>query len=306
MSAQESVRCPSFPQLSVVIASVHSRAYLMKCLDNIIDQTHDDIEIIVADSSCSSILDLDNKYPQVRFIKFNEKASLPVLWGAGIRRSSGEIIAITDSSCVVNVDWVQSILKAHQSHSPIIGGAVENSASKRAVDWAAYFCDYGQFMYPLTKGAVNVLPGNNISFKRWALEKGREYAFSGEFWKAHWCRKLQDEGIELMSEPSILVYYTKSYKLIPFLIRRFHHGRCFAGMRVGQTVLSKRAFYALGSIFLPPVLLYRTMAPILKKRRLLKEFFFSLPIMLLAIWFWSIGEMFGYVAGAGRSCEYIY
>lgn len=293
-------------KLSVVVASIYSHSVLKKCLDSILAGDGENVEIIVAHNSANEPLaDLITEYADVGFIEFAEKATLPVLWAAGIARSAGEIVAVTDSSCVVAENWVSAILAAHQSDSPVVGGAVEMSDGKSLIDWAAYFCEYGQFMKPVTAGAVQVLPGNNISFKRDVLEKNKQFV-ENEFWKTYLCQQLQAEGIELISAPSMLVYYTKSFELMPFLVRRFYHGRCFAGMRIEQATVFNRALLAVGTIFLPAVFLVRTLAPVLQKRRFVREFLLSLPISVLAILLWSIGETCGYLAGTGKSCEHIY
>jgi glycosyltransferase involved in cell wall biosynthesis len=293
-------------KLSVIVASIYSQLVLKKCLDSILANDCENVEIIVAHNSANEPLtDLIAEYADVCFIEFAEKATLPVLWAAGIARSSGEIVAVTDSSCVVTENWISAILAAHQSDSPVVGGAVEMSESKSLVDWAAYFCEYGQFMKPLKAGAAQVLPGNNISFKRWTLEKNKRFVENG-FWKTYLCQQLQAEGIKLISAPSMLVYYKKSFELMPFLVRRFHHGRCFAGMRIEQVTVFKCALLAVGTIFLPAVFLVRMVAPVLQKRRFGREFFLSFPISILAILFWSVGESCGYLAGTGKSCEHIY
>ncbi len=294
-------------KLSVVIVSLYSHSLLRNCLDAVLANEHQDkIEIIVADC-CSDepVSKLIDKYRNVRFIRFPEKVGIPFLAAAGIKQTTGEIVALTDSSCVANADWITSIFAAHQSPSPVVGGAVEIRGQMKAIDWAAYFCEYGQFMLPLKAGAVDVLPGNNISFKRSVLKKATEYV-EPEFWKTYWCEKIKVEGIELISEPAMLVYYAKTFQTVPFLIRRFHHGRCFAGMRTNQSAFSKRMLYFGGSLILPFIFLYRTIAAVLGKKRFLKELLLSFPLIVLAIVFWSFGETCGYLAGTGKSCEFVY
>src|SRR5260370_22468168 len=114
-------------------------------------------------------------------------------------------------------------------------------------------------------GAAPEVPGNNLSFKRSALSKGKEFTQDG-FWKTYWCRKLQEEGLNLELRPSVVVYYTKSFELLQFLVRRFHHGRCFAGMRVVQASVSKRVAYAVGSCLLPFIFLTRTISRVMPKK----------------------------------------
>lgn len=293
-------------RLSIVVVSIFSHQSLISCLDSILAcENQDKIEIIVANNSFeNSLPNLAIKYPCVRFIQFSQNMGIPDLSAEGIAQTSGEIIALTDSSCLVDGDWITSILKAHQSKSAVVGGTVEIHGLRKAIDWAAYFCEYGEFMHPLRAGSVDALPGNNISFKRSALLIGNEYV-KNKFWKTFWCQKLRAEGIELISEPSMLVYYTKNFRLVPFLTRRFHHGRCFAGMRAIEFTIIKRVLYLGGSVLLPFIFLYRVVSSVVGKKRWLKELMFSFPLIVLAIIFWSLGETCGFLAGTGKSCEYI-
>lgn len=303
-------------KLSVVVVAPFSRSMLTNCLDSIlVNENQDSVEIIAAftdddDGGAKNFVsDLTKKYPRVRFLRFPSETGIPALAGAGIIESSGEIVALTDSSCVVAPDWIEAILKAHQSPTTaataIVGGAVEISGKFKKLDWAAYFCEYGQFMLPLEAGATRILPGNNISFKRSALAAGSEFA-APEFWKTYWCEQIRAAGGELICEPSIIVRQRKNFRFFPFIVRRFHHGRCFAGMRIRNVSFARRAGYFCGSVFLPFVFFYRTIKTILGKKRFLKELLFSLPFIVTAILAWSLGEVCGYLAGMGKSCERIF
>ncbi len=196
------------------------------------------------------------------------------------------------------------ILKAHEAPHPVIGGSVEPDGLREIVNWAAYFCDYGQFMRPLREGGASELPGNNISVKRWVLEHGKEFV-APQFWKAYWCRRLQAEGIRLHSVPSIVVYYRKSFGFVPYLFHRFHSGRCFAGIRLRELSRLRRAFYVAAAPALPIVLTARMLRRTLGKRRHLTELALSLPISLLAIVCWALGELCGYLTGPGVSCDHV-
>jgi hypothetical protein len=112
--------------------------------------------------------------------------------------------------------------------------------------------------------------------------------------------------VELVSAPSIVVHYRKSFRLLPFTVRRFHHGRCFAGMRMTGASRLTRWAYAAGSLVLPLVLFLRTFRAIASKRRYINKFLLSLPVSVLAIVSWSMGEFFGYLAGPGESCARVH
>lgn len=296
----------NFPvKLSIVVVSNASRQELRDCLDSILaGENQNKIEIITAGCGTAEYFsDLTRDYSSVQFLRFKDKVGIPALSAAAIERAKGEIIALTDSSCLVDGNWITSVIEAHQSHSPVIGGAVEIYDPEKPLDWAAYFCDYAQFMFPLKAGAAAALPGNNISFKRCALKVGNEYV-RNHFTKTLWCQKLQAAGIELTLDPKILVYYTRKFKIASLLARRFHHGRVFAGTRVQAMMLPKRVLYIFGSIFLPMIFLLRIIFVVFNKKRFIKEFLISFPFIVLAVLFWSIGEICGYLAGKGKSCNY--
>ncbi len=306
MSNSQVKIAPGTVRLSIIVISIHSQLSLIKCLDSIFAcPVQEKIEIVVVNSDTGVSPEyLTAKYPQVSLIHHPEKMGVPELAAAAIAHSSGEIIALTDSLCVVDSGWIASILEAHKSQAPVIGGMVEMLDLTTATDWAAYFCEYGEFMYPLKSGVVTSLPGNNISFKRSALSIGNEFV-KNKFWKTFWCQKLQTEGVELISDASILIYYTKRLELGSFLRRRFQNGRCFAGMRLIEFTIIKRIIYITGSLLLPLIFLYRIMSVIIAKNRHLKELILSLPVIVLAVIFWSWGETWGFLAGTGESCKHL-
>ena len=216
----------------------------------------------------------------------------------------GEIVAITDMHCMVDERWVAAILTAQSASSPVVGGVVEPGRLRTLVDWAAYFYDYGRFMLPLPAGVSRLVPGINISLKRSALARGRTFV-EPEFWKSYWCRQLQTEGSTLVVDPAIIVFYHRSFRFRPFLVRWFHQGRCFAGMRLTQFSSRQRLFHAVGSVALPLVFCWRIIRDVLPKRRYRGKLCLSLPIIVCAAISWALGECVGYCVGAGTSCRHV-
>jgi hypothetical protein len=298
------------PQLSIVIADTGRVDEIETCLRGLVIQARGKrTEIIVTHRRHDgSMAALEAAYPDVAFVSPSAEANLPMLLEEGIAKSSGEIIAITDASCATDDRWLASILEAHRSAGPVVGGAVEPASLVKLLDWAAYFCDYGQFMRPLVEGAAGEVPGNNFSFKRWALGEGESAGLNtpGGFWKSHWCNRLRQQGFELMLTPSVVLRSGRTYRFIPFLRRRFHHARCFAGMRLEQASIGRRLLYLVGSPFLPFLFFARLVRKITPKHKYLREFVLSTPLIAAAVTSWSVGEFCGYLCGAGRSCTHVY
>jgi len=110
------------------------------------------------------------------------------------------------------------------------------------------------------------------------------------------------EGVDLVCAPDAVVYYERRHRLVPFMVRRFDHGRCFAGMRLAQVPGWRRGAYAVGTLVLPALFLWRIARALLPKRRQLGTLLAVSPIVVAAVVAWAVGELVGYIRGPGTSC----
>jgi hypothetical protein len=256
-------------------------------------------QIVLAGSFSQTIgRDIPGSEDVLTLLPFPENTPLPILLAAGISAARGDIVALTDIDTEPDSDWVTSILKEHESDDVVIGGVVDVWSCQTLTNWASYFCDYGQFMPPVTTGISNALAGNNISFKRSALPPNSKLKEVG-FWKTLWCQSLASRGICLKLNSNIRVSSAKATGLVQLVARRFENGRSFAVMRAAEIGFWRRLIFALGTPVLPFVLLKRTFAAVMPKRRHRRELFASTPLMTLAFAAWSAGELVGGVAGKG-------
>lgn len=298
----------SGPKISVIIASRDTSQTIEDCLDSLERQKRRNLaEIIVVDCSTDGTVDIIKKlFPDVIIIESKTKTSSAHLKATGILASSGEIIVITEAYCIAAVNWFSSILKAHDSPYPVISGAVEPVHFNNTTSWATYFCEYGFFMLPFKKGFYNEMTGNNISYKREVLENYFPEIQARGFWKVFQQWKLQKAGIPMSTEPNILVYHNKNYRFSTFLRKRYYFGRCFGGMRKNEMSFIQIVFYIAIIPLLPFLFIYRLSKQIIPKRRYLREYLVSLPLLFLFFANWSVGELCGYIFGAGNSCEHVH
>ena len=192
------------------------------------------------------------------------------------------------------------MIEAHRGEYPVIGGSVENAACERLIDWAAFFCEYSQATKPLPAGEVNIIPGNNVSYKRWVLERFYKLIEAG-VWDFMLHEHIKNENISLHSIPSITVYHKMSASLVWFITQKFHFARSFAGMRFNTLFWFRRALYGAGAVLLPVILARRIVTCIWKKSKHRRELLLSLPILILLLLSWGLGEAVGYIFGAGSS-----
>lgn len=291
------------PEISVVIASINGWPYLASCLAALQRQQGAIMaEVIVADCVGASVTEpLKAAYPEVRLIAFDQPRSVPDLRAAGMLAAQGSIIAITEDHCIPDEHWYTAISAAHARFpEPAIGGAVDNAATRRIIDWAVYFCEYSAFISPVPAAIVHDLPGPNVSYKRSALGILADLVQDG-YWETflHW--RLESQNLQLRSEPSIRVLHRKHFEFRSFLNERFHYARAFAGTRNEFMSPLRRLIYLCGSPLLPPLMLWRIGQRVWQRQRHLPAFICALPPIFIFTLAWAAGELVGYAIGPGDS-----
>jgi glycosyltransferase involved in cell wall biosynthesis len=300
----------STARLSVVIAAHNAVDVMPTCLAALEGQQRDAaVEVIVADSSTDGTPDLvARRFPWVRLLHFDAPLAVPVLRGRGIAAAQGEVIAILDPYSVVASEWVERVLAAHASRTNfVIGGAVDlfEPGSRSLFEWALYLNEYGLFMPPIREGETWIVPGSNVSYKRAALFDG-ERARYPIFWKTFVNWEIERSGSPLWLAPDVRVALNKPIPFADFLRTRYHHGRCFAGMRLHNADWSRRLRYAASTALLPAVQVWRWSRGFWPKRRHRLRFAATLPLQLAFFAVWAWGEACGYLRGTGRSCEQLF
>lgn len=296
--------------LSVVIAANHAEGVLGECLAALTAQVQPGVAevIVVAHSAQDAAANLQARFPSVCWVHLDAPASLAHLRGRGIALAQGEVIAILDPYAIVADNWLEAVRRAHHKHPHwVIGGAVDldGATERNLLEWALYLYEYGLFMPPVACDAAEILPGCNISYKRAALFEGDTPRYP-EFWKTFVNWGVEAGHSALWLEPSILVYLNKPIPFGDFLASRLAHGRCFAAMRTGSAGWGERLARGLSTPLLPWLFVWRWGRLIWRKRRHRTRWLLTLPLQWLLFAAWSLGELAGYLRGAGPSCQRLY
>lgn len=287
-----------------MIAAWNGIASLQQCLQSLeCDRQGADTEVLAVTNFDGGIREmLQDQFPCVQHVSMPLDTTVPRLRSVGIQRSVGEIVALAEDHCTFATNWCAELIKTHELPFSVIGGAVENASVERALDWAVYFYDYGNFMLPLTAGIVPALSGNNVSYKRAALEEVEE-SFREGFFEPFTHGELARREHRLYLTPALVVYHRKRYTTKGAVAQAYHLARNFAAKRVQGSPLPRRAVFTIGSLALPLLLPGRIVLRIVGKRRLVPQLARSLPYLLLLTTSWSLGEFCGYLAGPGRSAD---
>lgn len=104
------------PKVSVIIPVYNVEKYLRECLDSVINQTLNDLEIIcINDGSTDGCLDILNEYAsrdsRIRIIN-KENGGLSAARNDGIMQATGEYIGFVDSDDWISPDFYENLYSA--------------------------------------------------------------------------------------------------------------------------------------------------------------------------------------------------
>jgi hypothetical protein len=183
-----------------------------------------------------------------------------------------------------------------------VGGAVENAAVERTVDWAAFLCEYSHCLPPLPAGPSDWLTGNNVVYPRALLTRYRD-RLSADQWENHLHAMMRADGIVLMCRPDITVGHRKHYTFGEYFSQRYLYARSYAGARVAHASLARRFAFGAAGVALPPVLFHRTVSRILQKKKHRAELIRGLPLIAMFVLAWAAGDVVGSWFGPGDSLQ---
>jgi GT2 family glycosyltransferase len=290
---------PVGPTVSVIIPSYQAKETILDCLGSLRAQSAvGDFEIILVDSSHDGTHRLVEKaFPEVRITHFQDRKYCGDARNVGISVAKGGIIAQTDADCRAAPNWIERIIKAHESDYPAIGGAIANGNPESMVGWAAYFCEFSHWMPGQPAGWMMDVAGANMTYKRGVLQRfgpfiEGTYGSDTEF---HW--RLMKAGIRIRFDPSVLVYHRNPTHLWSYLQHEYHHGRDFAAVRKEHQQMTrlKRALYGFGFFPLCLKIFGDRLRQNLSNRVYLKSFLKALPLLIAGIFCWSLGESRAYL-----------
>jgi len=287
--------------ISVVIPSVNSIDDLRGCLDALSAQTNATLEIIVVDRLGDGVQKaVAAEYPGVLVVPVPSDTTIPEMRARGFQRATSDAIGVIEDHVIVPPDWARRLLDTLASGVDVAGGPIENAATESRVDWAAFLCEYSACLPPLKGGEASWLPGNNIAYRRSVLDRYQVVLERG-LWENHLHDAMRADGVKLVMLPDLVVGHKMHYTFDLYLSQRYLYARSYAGARVAGKPAPVRLVYGLASLVLPPMLFARTLKTIINKGRHLEHLAPSIPMLMAFVMSWGLGEMHGYVLGAGNS-----
>ncbi|MFQ5689193.1 MAG: glycosyltransferase family 2 protein [Gemmatimonadota bacterium] len=287
------------PDLSVVVPSVNGWEELRGSLSALRAQTGDvRLEIVVPERVGPEVREpLARSCPEVRVIELAPGTTIPHMRAKGFELARAPVVGVIEDHVIVPADWATRMLEAHGQGAEVVGGSVENGATERWSDWAAFLCEYSHCLDPKA-GPAEWLTGNNVTYRRELLERYRRVILEGG-WENRLHDALRADGITLLCRPDIRVLHDKHFSVRGYLEQRYLYSRAYAGARVEGCGAITRLGYAAGALLLPPVLALRIISGVRKSGRYGAELIRSLPLLPIFVGSWALGELVGSVAGPG-------
>ncbi len=293
---------------SVLVGSVNGGDPIHSLLEALARQTGEvPFEVIVADRCQDGTAErIERDHPEVRLLRASVSTTLPELRAQALAQARGRYVLVTEDHTVPPPDWVESLVGALEhapEHVAAAGGPVDNAMRERAVDWAAFLCEYSRYL-PLpgeVPGEVDDIPGMNIAYRREALDAAGPEALTRGFWESTVHPALLASGRTFLKLPDCVILHRKHFGFWYFVSQRFHYSRYFAGVRFAREERGRRALYTVLSAALPPVLLLRMARDLRDHPTYRRAFLRALPALVCFATVWGVGEAVGYALGAGHS-----
>ncbi len=282
---------PAESGVSIVVASRRDPALLAATLRSIapVVARHGARVIVARPGGRSSAGRATEALDAVEWVSANEHSDIPRLRGAGLARSQSTLTLLTEDNCVVDANWADELLAA-AGNADVVGGRMDNAQRHRAIDWGAFFAEYGFFAgrYPPRGGQLTAA---NVLYRDSVRPRIAEWMNAG-VWEDVVHARLRAAGARVGYAPRAIVRQNLTYRVRSFCSDRYVHGRDYARTRVAERAGSRVRGIA-SSLLLPALLTYRV-ARVAGPGRW-TSFVRALPATVTFLGAWSAGEAIGYL-----------
>jgi len=215
------------PSVSVIVAVYNAQATIEVCIKSLfgLNYPKDKLELlIVNNNSTDKTLEILNKYENKIKIISEEKQGPAAVRNRGILNAVGEVIAFTDSDCLVDKNWLINIVKPLEDENVgIVGGKI------LSVQPCNYIETYGETIHD-HEAAVNESIIPYIITMNWASRasvlKNVGY-FNESFIKSEdteLSRRISLAGFKLIYNSDAIIYHRNEKSLRGLFGEGFVHG----------------------------------------------------------------------------------
>lgn len=223
------------PSVTVVVPVRNGEQTIEPLLESLqkLDYNNDKVEVIIVDGNSTDMTqDIVKKYPVKLVVE--KRKGLNVARNTGIKKGNGEIVAFTDSDCIVPSNWVTKIVENFKNPQvSCVGG----SAKALNSDFVSQYADNSivRLMPFFTKREEleKVKPffrhpaGCNMAYRKKVAEEigyfdeNIQYGFD----EVEFADRVCKAGYKMVLDPNVLVWHKHRSTLGEFLKQNFQYGR---------------------------------------------------------------------------------
>ena len=166
--------------VSVVICTHNRVSDLREVVDDLLEQTYDDYEILVVDNASTDetaeyVQEKMKVAPRIRYSRECQQG-LSHARNRGIREAKGDIVAYVDDDCRVPPGWISALVSAYrETQADAVGGPAkpkwENSPSKLTLMLFRLGLIPGTYNRGTVRHETDWIVGCNMSFQRTVFDQ---------------------------------------------------------------------------------------------------------------------------------------
>jgi glycosyltransferase involved in cell wall biosynthesis len=218
---------PAAPKISVVICAYNAERTMQACLESMRTLRYPNFEVIVVnDGSKDRTLEIAQQFAQARIIS-QENKGLSAARNVGIEASTGDIVAFTDSDCVVDPDWLTYLAYGFVNGGFVAVGGPNLPPPEESRTAACVASSPGGPTHVLLNDQVaEHIPGCNMAFRRDVLQRigGFDPMFRAAGDDVDVCWRLQNEGEVIGFSAAAMVWHFRRNTVRAYITQQMGYG----------------------------------------------------------------------------------
>ncbi len=240
-------RPPRTPMVSVVICAYNAERTMLPCLESLRRLKYPNYEVVIVDDgSRDRTAEIALEFPEFRLIRQPNKG-LSVARNVGLHAARGEIVAYTDSDCVVDPDWLTLMVRAMAGGGfDGCGGPNYAPHEKGRVEGCVAAAPGAPCHVLVADDRAEHLAGCNMVFTKAALVAvgGFDAQFTSAGDDVDICWRILDAGFKLGYCPAAFVWHFRRNTVRAYYGQQRGYGRAEAALYLKYP----ERFNALGQI----------------------------------------------------------
>jgi glycosyltransferase involved in cell wall biosynthesis len=220
-----------YPRVSVVVCAYNAERTMDQCLASLAVLNYPDYEVIVVnDGSRDRTFEIAESHEYCRIISQVNKG-LSVARNVGAEAATGEIVAYTDSDCVVDPDWLTYLVaKIEASNLSACGGPNFPPPEDDMVAAAVAVAPGGPTHVLISDEVAEHIAGCNMAFRRDVLLHlgGFDPIYRAAGDDVDICWRFQDAGYAIGFSPAAVVWHFRRNTLAAYCAQQRGYGKAEA------------------------------------------------------------------------------